>query len=275
MSWTTSDLKDPVRFDRLFEENDEIGEGTDGTVTAYTHRHTAEVIAVKTPRYDLSSSNHEEPIMREIRNLAILGKHEHISSMLTFTQNFRFDQGPAIFFQLCDLGDLDHYVFKWNRRETKHGRPKRLSEITILKLLRDVGLGLDHLHNGLTTPYVHVDLKPANILVLTPPGFATTDDAIPVLPTFKITDFARLILYPLHPAKSLSFWPGTYLYAPPLAERMREGFTPAVDMWSFGATIHHIALGIKPRQSRAAFIVSRKRKGLQYPTLDEDLSKWP
>ncbi|KAH7090352.1 kinase-like domain-containing protein [Paraphoma chrysanthemicola] len=275
MSWAISDLKNPVQFEKLFEESGEIGEGTDGTVTVYTHRHTAEFIAVKTPRYDLSSSNHEESIIREIRNLAILGRHEHISSMLTFTQNFRFDQGPAIFFQLCDLGDLDHYVYKWKRRETTHGRPERLLEITILKLLRDVGLGLDYLHNGLTKSYVHVDLKPANILVLTPPGFADPGDAIPALPTFKITDFARLIIYPLHPAKSLSFWPGTYLYSPPPAERTRAGFTPAVDMWSLGAAIQHIALGIKPRQSRAAFIVSRKRKGQKYPTLDEDLSKWP
>jgi serine/threonine protein kinase len=276
MSWTIEDLEDEDTFLTLFEEGDEVGRGSDGIVTAYIHRHTAEVIAVKSPLYgdDLSIDGQEGKIMREIRSLKVLGQHDHISGMLTFVERLTDDVGPAIFFQLCDLGDLDDYAFKWCCREQERGRPGRIAEGTILMLLRDIGLGLDYLHNGLSTRYVHIDLKPQNILVLTPPHHIGND--IPTLPHFKITDFARLTTYPLSPGKSLASWPGTYLFAPPVAERSRELFSPAVDMWALGATIQNIALQIKPRQSRAAFVADRIQQGLNWPRNDEEwrMSDW-
>jgi serine/threonine protein kinase len=276
MSWKNAGLEDEVKFLTLFEEDGEIGRGSDGIVTACTHRHTAQVIVVKTPLYEenLNVVDREEKIMREIRSLKVLGKHDHISALLTFSERFADNIGPAIFFQLCDLGDLDDYAFKWCCREKERGRPGRLAEGTILKLLHDVGLGLDYLHNGLSIGYVHIDLKPQNILVLTPPDHTGKD--IPTLPHFKITDFARLTTYPLSPGKPLASLAGTYLYAPPLAERTRKLFSPTVDMWALGATIQCLALQIKPRQSRAAFVADRVHKGQNWPRNDEEwrLSDW-
>ncbi|KAF2029042.1 hypothetical protein EK21DRAFT_113264 [Setomelanomma holmii] len=111
-----------------------------------------------------------------------------------------------------------------------------------------MGLGLDYIHNGLSKRYVHIDIKPDYIFTLTPPDY--TDNDIPIVPHFKIADFARLTEYPAH------------------SERLSNG--RPVDIWALAATIQNFALGIKPTQSRAAFIVDCKAQGLHYPQDDDE-----
>lgn len=136
------------------------------------------------------------------------------------------------------------------------------------KLFRDIALALDHLHNGLDKQYVHNDLEPHNVLAVLPDGYAEKG-VLPEEPIFKVSDFARLTPFPAPIGRPSKGFDGTYEYAPPEQEQAAP-VLPSADIWSLGATLQYMALGILPVQSREAFIWSRKGAGKSYPDVDDD-----
>jgi serine/threonine protein kinase len=254
-------------FIQGFRRHKMLGNGGDGTVESYRHLSSEEEVAVKTPRNEKYSS--VNAIESEIKNLKALGKHENISSMLAFSNDFQPIR-PAIFYQVCDLGDLFTYMTLWSDQQTRMGQPKQIAENTVWKLFRDMIMGLDFLHNGHSIGFVHNDFKPENILVLTPPDHIP--GLLPAQPIFKITDFARLSMFPTPLGHTPEKWSGTYEYGPPRCER--AGPTgPSVDMWGLGATIQTFALDIMATQSRRAFIKDRVASGSSHPDIT-DAKAW-
>jgi len=275
MHWTTADLTTFERFSAHFvvvEEPDKLGEGSDGCVRAYKHRHTAHVIAVK--HSHKSKKYYDSLILREATNLEKVGLHNNIAFMLALCADFISPTtvGPAIILQLCDLGDITNYAIRWQEQQKRRGKSTRMHEVTVLKLFRDVSLALNHLHNELDTCYVHNDLKPANILALTPPGYE--GDGIPIEPIFKVTDFARIAAYPTPPdAKPIEFR-GTFEFAPPIVERGAP-VRPSADIYSLGATIQAFALSLdKPVATKQTFIAMRKAQGKVYPQTKEEWNSY-
>jgi serine/threonine protein kinase len=269
--WTVQDLESYALFDKHFVKKSLLGRGGDGEVYSYVHNFGYDKVAVKTPYRTTSKGN--KALAQEIENLKAVGKHDHIVGMLASCPDFR-PLGPAIMFPVCDLGDLLEYRDKRFKQQTAHGLSPHILEATILKLIRDISLGLNFLHNQSTKCYVHQDLKPDNILVVTPPDFIGT---VPSEPVFRITDLARLVTYspaePIpedHPPKDE--FRGTFAYAPPRCERITP-LKPAIDIWGLAATIQQFALNIPPTQSRTAFIRDRRLAGLQVPAA-EDFEAW-
>lgn len=263
--WTVQDLESFALFEKHFVKKSVLGKGGDGIVHSYTHLFGYKKIAVKTP-YKITLKG-GEALVEEIANLKAIGKHDNIVSMLAFCKDFP-PMGPAIFFPVCDLGDLISYRDKWFKQEwAQKGASLRVPDVTVLKLMRDISLGLDFLHNQSGKCYVHQDIKPENILVVTPPGFVGT---VPPEPIFKITDFARLSTYPM-PADYIpkDDFRGTYEYAPPQHERIGP-LKPAIDTWGLAATIQSFALNIEPTQSRAAVIRDRTSAGKPSPGIDDE-----
>ncbi|KAH7398756.1 kinase-like domain-containing protein, partial [Phaeosphaeria sp. MPI-PUGE-AT-0046c] len=203
----------------------------------------------------------------EVKALQAIGKHDNIAGMLAYCGNFE-PASPAIFFEVCDLGDAHTYKGKWfAQQEQTKGNDCRLPEVTVLKLLHDMCLALDFLHNGRDICYVHNDLKPENILVVSPPGYK--GKGVPTEPIFKITDFARSTGYPTPPKSKPGHWSGTSEYTPPLEEQ--KGVPkPSVDIWSLGASIQSFVLNTIPVQSREYLVQYRKEIGLSYPELEDD-----
>ncbi|CAO2651165.1 Nn.00g094620.m01.CDS01 [Neocucurbitaria sp. VM-36] len=242
------DMENYENFNKVFVKKMELGE---------------DVVAVKVPldgeRIVLKQ------FKREIENFKILGKHDHIVGMLTYSENHA-TLGLAIFLDICDLGDLKHYRVEWCRQERAKGKPEQPSEVTIWKLLKDMSLGLYYLHNGLGTCYVHNDLKPGNILVAPPKGWNAAD-GIPAEPTFKITDFGTMTPFPTPPQGKPRGWIGTPEFAPPLGEQFAP-IHPSADIWSLGATIQYFALGVLPIKSKQVVLAYRQKSGLSLPHPD-------
>jgi serine/threonine protein kinase len=255
-------------FHEVWVQQELLGEGGDGAVYLYRKRkESRKCIAVKLP--SSNSPLARDTLLREIKNLRIIGRHDHILEMGHASLDWQ-PHGPAIFLPLCDLGDLISYREFWCGQQALKGEPQRVSEITMWKLFRDMALALHHLHNELDVRYVHNDFKPANILVATPPTH--TGNTLPEEPVFKLADFARLTPWPTPAGQSMRGFRGTPEYAPPKVEQLAPVHN-SVDIWGLGATLQYMALGINPTQSRTAFIRSRQAQGKSYPELDEQ-EKW-
>jgi serine/threonine protein kinase len=237
-----------------------LGRGGDGIVHSYQKKTTGQLVAVKEPVWD-NGDRLDEGLLDEIHNLKTVGQHPNIISMLGFRFHF-IPRGPAIVFQYCELGDLNQYRKRWIDQEKDAGLPARVSEDTLWKLLHDMALALDHLHNKLEKRWVHTDVKPGNILVLTPSGYK--GEGIPSQPFFKLADFSRLTSYPCPDTLAAQAY-GTWEFRPLMDELARELVHPAGDMWSLGATLQYLALGFQPIESRKAYIDKLVSEGIFRP----------
>ncbi|KAJ4318633.1 hypothetical protein N0V94_004338 [Neodidymelliopsis sp. IMI 364377] len=255
-------------FHEVWVQEGLLGEGGDGAVYLYRKRQESrKCIAVKLP--SANSPSARNTLLREIKNLRMVGRHDHILEMGHASLDWQ-PHGPAIFLPLCDLGDLISYRDFWCGQQALKGEPQRVSEITMWKLFRDMALASHHLHNELDVRYVHNDFKPANILVATP--LTHTGITLPEEPVFRLADFARLTPWPTPTGQPSRGFNGTPEYAPPKVEQLAPVHN-SVDIWGLGATLQFMALGINPIQSRMAFIRSRKAQRKPHPEVDEQ-EKW-
>jgi serine/threonine protein kinase len=266
-SFSLEDLRDYKRFGRLFRAKQYLGAGADGTVTAFEHIESKEVIAVKTPHG--AKAHPSSQLIREVESLKFLGKHDHVSYLISYSRNY-FPRAPALFFQLCELGDVESYRHKVRSQQVEQGKSQRPYEATLWKLLKDMSLALDYMHNKLPNVYCHNDVKPSNILVAYPAGWKAPD-GIPMEPVFKLTNFARMTPFPVPADTNPNDYAGTYEYAPNQPEVLI--MKPSRDIWSLGATLQWLALGIHPVQSRKAFIRVLEYQGKPPPDM-RDRNAW-
>ena len=253
------ELRNHIRFRDTYVHAHKLGAGGDGTVDLWKHKRSGAFVAVKTPHHH-NTSLPDPSLVKEAKNLDRLDKHAHIVEMLTYLETY-LPRGPAIFLEYAPLGDLSTYEGNLLIQQVKQNKPEQIPEVTVCKLLRDMGLALQYLHGK---GFVHTDVKPDNILVFSPDGWRA-EAGIPAIPLFKLTDFSRMIPFPLTARvmaehKHLG---GTPEFAPPLSER--ESLRPSGDMWSLGCTIQCFALGIVPTQSRDAFVADRRKAGEKHP----------
>ena len=253
------ELRNHIRFRDTHVHAHRLGAGGDGTVDLWKHKRSGAFVAVKTPHHS-NTSLPDPSLVKEAKNLECLGKHPHIVEMLTYSETY-LPRGPAIFLEYTPLGDLGTYEGNLLIHQVKQQRPEQIPEVTVCKLLRDMGLALEYLHGK---GFVHTDVKPDNILVFSPDGWKA-ENGTPILPVFKLTDFSRMVPFPLTGRAMAEYkhLGGTPEFAPPLSER--KCLRPSGDMWSLGCTIQCFALGIVPTQSQDAFVADRKKAGGQYP----------
>ncbi|CBX93039.1 hypothetical protein IAQ61_008766 [Plenodomus lingam] len=256
-SWAGSRNREQLKK-QLFAVVRRLGAGGDGEVVQWTHLPTKTNLAVKSSHPDDGQAG--RMVEEEAKNLIMLGAHDHIVHMIACTQS---SVGPQLFLELCDLGCLHDYRDQWCAQEKANGRPAYPSDVTIWKLLKDISLALDFIHNKHQISHVHNDMKPDNILVTRPSGWAP-EGGVPIEPTFKITDFARLMAYPAAPDGHFQEFCGTYEYAPPTNER-RGPIHPAVDIWGLGASIQTFKTGLPSTVSKEAYIMEMKLRGKPYP----------
>ncbi|KAI4186781.1 MAG: hypothetical protein L6R41_003258 [Letrouitia leprolyta] len=110
------------------------------------------VWAVKKSRQPYLGVKDRQRKLQEARTLRALGRSDHILQLFDSWE----DKGHLyIQTEFCEEGSLDMFL-------DQVGRKARLDDFRIWKILLELSLGLKHVHDS---GFIHLDLKPANILV--------------------------------------------------------------------------------------------------------------
>ncbi|KAG8785435.1 hypothetical protein FRC15_001348 [Serendipita sp. 397] len=143
------------RFTNQFQVLGELGQGQFGVVLRVHDRLRNGIYAVKkSTRY--TGPRHRNRLREEVdvlKGLSELGGHVNV---LSYVDSWDEDDHLYIQTELCQMGNLATFLNEYGKQFD------RLSEAYIWKILADVGDGLRFIH---ASGYIHLDLKPANILV--------------------------------------------------------------------------------------------------------------
>ncbi|ERF73743.1 hypothetical protein EPUS_00997 [Endocarpon pusillum Z07020] len=111
-----------------------------------------QVFAVKKSRHVYSGAKDRQRKIHEVDVLKTLGHTDHV---LSFVDSWE-DQGHLyIQTEFCEEGTLDIFL-------AQVGVKARLDDFRIWKILLEMSLGLQHIHD---CGFIHLDLKPANVFV--------------------------------------------------------------------------------------------------------------
>ncbi|KAF2873191.1 kinase-like domain-containing protein, partial [Massariosphaeria phaeospora] len=242
----------------------EIGRGSDGCIVVWRHKKSADIHIVSKQPVDWKARRYLEA---ELEITKAIGNHPNI--LQTFgSDEYWLPHGPAIFYEYCELGSA------WDYQTELFTTYGEVPEETVWKLMADMSKALHWLQNALDKPYIHNDLKPENILAAKSRSHVWTLNAVPILPDFKICDFARVVDFAGKHGPDCVF-NGTPEYAAPISER-RPRITPQADIWSLGATLQAFAYGFKPTMTTKTFIATRAKAHQSVPAKHSDfeLNKW-
>jgi Tol biopolymer transport system component/tRNA A-37 threonylcarbamoyl transferase component Bud32 len=211
-----------------------LGSGGFGAVYLAEDQRLARPVAIKemnAARLDYQ----ERQIAAQLfeREALMLAQLDHIG--LTRVWDY-FQQGDQVFLVM-------EYVPGLTLRELVNNGP--LPEPFVLECALQLCEVLDYLH-ARRPPVIFRDLKPANVMLVVPPGSDPQEvlSAPPASLTFELIDFGiARIFKPDQVSDTLII--GTPGYAPP--EQYGQGQTDArSDIYSLGATLHHLLSGKVP-----------------------------
>ncbi|KZT19079.1 hypothetical protein NEOLEDRAFT_1183715 [Neolentinus lepideus HHB14362 ss-1] len=216
----------PGRFVRDFLELDEIGRGEFGRVVKVKVRHGngKNVYAVKiSKRFEgarrRARLREEADILKRL-SAAAHGRHTNV---LAYIDSWEQDEQLYIQTELCENGSFAHFLWEYGRVFP------RLEEARVWKIVVELSNGLRFIHDH---GVIHLDLKPANILV--------TGEG-----RFKICDFGMASVWP-RPLSELEGGAfereGDKVYLAP--EVLQGRYGKAADMFSLGITLLETASNI-------------------------------
>lgn len=110
------------------------------------------VWAVKKSRHPYAGAKDRQRKIQEVDVLKALGHSDHI---LAFVDSWEEKGHLYIQTEFCEEGALDVFL-------AQVGLKARLDDFRIWKILLELSLGLRHIHDS---GFIHLDLKPANILI--------------------------------------------------------------------------------------------------------------
>jgi hypothetical protein len=128
-----------------------VGSGRFGLV--YKGQFGVETMAIKVFKLDqFAASKSFFTECEALRNI----RHRNLIRVISLcsTTDPRGNEFKALILEYKELGDLESWL---------HGR--RLSLGSRITIAKDIATALEYLHNGCSTPLVHCDLKPRNVLL--------------------------------------------------------------------------------------------------------------
>lgn len=171
------------------------------------------VYAVKKARHPFKSRQDRLNKLKEVEVLRALGTSDHT---ITLQDHWEYDSYLYIQTEFCDEGSLDKFL-------SDAGRAARLDDFRIWKILFETGLGLKYIHDS---GFIHLDLKPANILI--------TFEG-----TLKIADFGMATSWPAQPGVEGE---GDREYIGP--EILMGKFDKPADIYALGLIMLEIAANV-------------------------------
>ncbi|CAB52150.1 M phase inhibitor protein kinase Wee1 [Schizosaccharomyces pombe] len=170
--------------------------------------------AVKKLKVKFSGPKERNRLLQEVSIQRALKGHDHIVELMD-----SWEHGGFLYMQveLCENGSLDRFL-------EEQGQLSRLDEFRVWKILVEVALGLQFIHHK---NYVHLDLKPANVMI--------TFEG-----TLKIGDFGMASVWPV-PRGMEREGDCEYIAPEVLANHLYD--KPA-DIFSLGITVFEAAANI-------------------------------
>ncbi|KAK8040662.1 Protein kinase [Apiospora marii] len=220
-------------------------EGLDQTISFSTPTHTPkspshnDVFAVKKLRLPFKGTSDRALRMREVSALEALRGAEHIVQLI---DSWEERNNLYIQTEYCEEGSLDLFL-------AKVGLKGRLDDFRIWKIMLELCQGLQHIHNA---GFVHLDLKPANILI----NFEGT---------LKIGDFGMAAALPIEKGPDFE---GDREYL--ALEVLRGEIEKPADVFSLGLIMLEIAANVKLPDNGATWTALRKDDFSEVPVLTQD-----
>ncbi|GBE81461.1 predicted protein [Sparassis crispa] len=216
----------PGRFEREFEEIDELGSGQFGRVMRVCCKYAdeskaSEIFAVKKSK-PFEGIKHRLRLREEVDILKHLtqaagGGHPNVLQYID-----SWEEGDMLYIctELCALGNLAHFLWAYGRAFP------RLDEARVWRILAELSAGLSFVHSS---NVLHLDLKPANI-------FVTSSGRL------KIGDFGLAVRYTGSSEMRGCEREGDKRY---LASEVLQGrYGRAADVFSLGMTMLETATNI-------------------------------
>ena len=168
------------------------------------------VWAVKKARHAYIGPKDRQRKLQEVDTLRNLGQSDHTVELV---DSWEDKNHLYIQTEFCEEGSLDNFL-------DQVGRKARLDDFRIWKIMLEMALGLKHIHDS---GFIHLDLKPANILI--------TFEGV-----LKIADFGMATRWPAPPGIDGE---GDREYIGP--EILRGHFDKPADVFALGLIMLEIA----------------------------------
>ncbi|XP_037475504.1 probable LRR receptor-like serine/threonine-protein kinase At3g47570 [Triticum dicoccoides] len=137
--------------------------GSSYTASVYIGRFEFETDLVAIKVFHLSEQDSRNSFFTECEVLKHT-RHRNLVQAITVcsTVDFEGEEFKAIVYEFMANGSLD----MWIHPRVHRGSPRRLLSLgQRISIAADVASALDYLHNQLTPPLIHCDLKPSNVLL--------------------------------------------------------------------------------------------------------------
>ncbi|KAF7013594.1 hypothetical protein CFC21_027663 [Triticum aestivum] len=221
---------DIVKATNWFSPVNKISSGRTGSIYIGRFQFNTDLVAVKL--FHLEENGARDSFVTECEVLRNT-RHRNLVKAVTVcsTMDLENNEFKAIVFDFMANGSLD----MWVHPKLHHNSPKRVLSLgQRLRIAMDVALALDYMHNQLTPPLVHCDLKPGNVLL---------DYDM----TARVGDFgsARFLSSVPGSPEDLVGVEGTIGYIAP-EYCMGYKVSPGCDVYAFGILILEMLTGRRP-----------------------------
>lgn len=217
-----------TRYFKEFKVEDIIGKGDFGEVYKCTNMLEGMPYAIKKTLQKVVGTRRENYARKEVYANAALFSHPNIVAY-----HSAWNEGKSVFIQLeyCDGGSLDEMIF------SKH---HNFNDAAIERLLSHLASGLHYMHQS---KMVHLDIKPANIMISYSKFLEEGENKIDRDIIYKIGDLGHVAH--IDNLNDVEDGDGRYLPKEMLSGKYDSSTIMKVDIFSLGMTAYEAVSGLK------------------------------